>query len=491
MTSQSVGLLGMQEPRVKVRPAGAVDFYDGAEAVELSAGYGLVPDPWQASVASGVLSRGANGLLAAGRCGIALPRQNGKNGVVEFIQLHKMVVQGRKILMTAHEVKTSRKAFQRLCSFFENERKYPELAKLVAPNGIRRTNGQEAIVLKSGASIEFVARSRGSARGFTVDDLFCDEAQEMTDEQLEALLPTISASPSGDPQTVFLGTPPPPEAAGEVFVRIRMDALSGNAERLCWDEWSIPDDLPVAAAMASWREYAYATNPALGRRLNITTITDESVAMSPEGFCRERLGQWQVLRKGMKAFSAGAWGKLAADIGEVERTAYGVKFTVDGSGVALVAAFRRADGSTFVEPIKQANLGEGVQWLVDELVELAPYAAQIVIDGKAGVGYLVNALRDAGVKNKRLIILPSLDQVKAAHSMFEQEVISGRISHSGDPVLAKQVEHAVKRKLSNDGGFGWDAPDGETVVMLDAATFALWGVKTTKRKPGSGGVVVL
>lgn len=35
---------------------------------------------------------------------------------------------------------------------------------------IRRTNGQEAIVLDNGGSVQFIARSRGSGRGFTVDD---------------------------------------------------------------------------------------------------------------------------------------------------------------------------------------------------------------------------------------------------------------------------------------------------------------------------------
>ena len=491
MISQSVALTGAQEPRVKVRPAGAVDFYDGEEAVELSTGYGLTPDPWQSSVVGGWLARGSDGRLAAGRCGVAVPRQNGKNGSVETAQLHKLVVQGRKVLHTAHEVKTARKAFLRLCSFFENERKYPELAELV--ESIRRTNGQEAIILTNGASIEFVARSRGSGRGFTVDDLFCDEAQEMTDEQLEALLPTIAAAPSGDPQIIFLGTPPPPEAAGDVFVRVRTDAVSGKAERLCWDEWSIPDEMPVAEALGNWRELSYATNPALGRRLNITTIADEVVAMSPEGYCRERLGQWQVARRGALAFSSAAWGNLLGDpeAFECERTAYGVKFTSDGSGVALVAAFRNSAGALFLEPIRQANMGEGIQWLIDELVELAPYAAQIVIDGRAGVGYLVNALRDAGVKNKRLIILPTLDQIKASHSMLEQEVIQGGVSHGGDAELTKQVSHAMKRKIGNDGGFGWEAPEGETVVMLDAATLALWGVKTTKRRPGGGGVSIL
>src|SRR5699024_1698777 len=154
---------------------------------------------------------------------------------------------------------------------FENERKYPELAELVKE--IRRTNGQEAIVLTNGASIEFVARSRGSGRGYTVDDLFCDEAQEMTDEQLEALLPTIAAAPSGDPQIIFLGTPPGPNSPGEVFARVRADAVSGKSQRLAWDEWSIPDDLSVADAMENWREHAFETNPALGMRLAIATIS--------------------------------------------------------------------------------------------------------------------------------------------------------------------------------------------------------------------------
>lgn len=482
MNSQSVALLGVQEPRIRRRPIGAVDFSDGEEAVELSTGYGLTPDPWQADGVIGWLARGKDGRLAAGRCGLAVPRQNGKNGAVEIAQLHKMVLQGRKILHTAHEVKTARKAFQRLCSFFENERKFPELAELVKE--IRRTNGQEAIVLTNGASIEFVARSRGSGRGYTVDDLFCDEAQEMTDEQLEALLPTIAAAPSGDPQIVFLGTPPGPNSPGEVFARVRSDAVEGKADRLCWDEWSIPDDMRTEDAMKNWRELAYATNPALGRRLGITTITDESVAMSPDGFCRERLGQWVPAGAGLKAFSPASWNALVGEKPDDARVAYGVKFTSDGSGVALAAGHRPVDGPVFVEPIKQANLGEGIEWLVDELVERAPDAAQIVIDGKSGVGYLVNALRDAGVKNRRLIILPTLDQVLAAHSMFEQAVISGGLSHPGHEVFDGQVLSAVKRKIGNGGGFGWDAPPGETVVSLDAATLAHWGVRATTRRPG-------
>ena len=495
MNSRGSALRGLQEPRIRVRPKGAIDFEDGEDAVFLSGGYGLTADEWQGAVTFGWLARGEDGKLAAGRCGLAVPRQNGKNGNVEVVQLHKMAIQGRKLLHTAHEVKTARKAFLRLISFFENPRKYPELAELVKE--IRRTNGQEAIVLHArecergdrcdcngGASCEFVARSRGSGRGYTVDDLFCDEAQEMTDEQLEALLPTIAAAPSGDPQIIFLGTPPGPNSPGEVFERIRKDALTPKADRICWDEWSIPDDMRPEEAIKRWRELAYETNPALGVRLRITTVQDELLAMSPEGFCRERLGQWSPRGGKAKAFTKSSWSVLKARKPEDAAMSYGVKFTTDGSGVGLAAAWKPRTGPVFIEPIEQRNMGEGTQWLIDQLVEDAPVTAVIVIDGKAHAGFLVNALREAGLRNKKQLLRPSLDQVIAAHSMLEQAVVTGGLQHPGDKDFDEQVLGAAKRKIGTAGGFGWEAEEGKTVVTLDAATLAYWGAKTTRRRPG-------
>src|SRR5690606_36968702 len=108
----------------------------------------------------------------------------------------------------------------------------------------------------------------------------------------------------------------------------------------------------------------------------------------------------------------------------------------------------------------------------------------IVVDGKSGVGYLVGALRDAGVRNKNLVLLPTLDQVLAAHSMFEQAVITGGLTHPGKDAFDEQVLSATKRAIGKAGGFGWEAPDGGTVVALDAVTLAHWAAKTTKRRPG-------
>jgi len=59
-----------------------------------------------------------SGRWASLTCGLSLPRQNGKNALIEVRELFGMVGRGEKFLHTAHEVKTARKAFKRLQHFF-------------------------------------------------------------------------------------------------------------------------------------------------------------------------------------------------------------------------------------------------------------------------------------------------------------------------------------------------------------------------------------
>lgn len=231
MTSSRAGSLRVKHPpRLHVAPRASKTYGDIACA--FAAKYGLLPDDWQELVLRDWLAVDPEGLWAALTCGLALPRQNGKNGCVEVRELFGMVMLGEKFLHTAHEVKTARKAFKRLQHFFgkkvsDETAKYPELNGLVTE--LRNVNGQEAIFLSTGGSVEIAARSQGSARGWTVDVLVCDEAQDMSDDDLEALMPTLSAAPLGNPQVIYLGTPPGPKARGEVFARVRDEALKHQA----------------------------------------------------------------------------------------------------------------------------------------------------------------------------------------------------------------------------------------------------------------------
>src|SRR5205085_6395080 len=99
---------------------------DVDDAVFLSSAYRLIPDDWQTPILSDWLSRRRDGKWCYGRCGLAVPRQNGKNGVIEIRELWGMVVLGEAILHAAHEVKTTRKAFKRLQHFFGKKANDPD-----------------------------------------------------------------------------------------------------------------------------------------------------------------------------------------------------------------------------------------------------------------------------------------------------------------------------------------------------------------------------
>jgi len=484
MKSTPVALLGKQEPRVQLEPTRSPKFDDGDDACFLASRYGLTADVWQAAVVASWLGRRADGSLSAGRCGLSVPRQNGKNAVLEIVELFKIVVLGRKILHTAHEVKTARKAFLRLRSFFENERQWPELAAMVKE--IRQTNGQEAIVLTNGGSVEFVARSRGSGRGFTVDDLVLDEAQELTDEQLEALLPTISAAPSGDPQIIMTGTPPPPNADGAPFKRMRASGVEGKDKRLSWHEWSpekAPDPMDHAALMAC----AAATNPALGLRLQASVVEDELAQMSFGGWMRERCGAWDSDAIG-GVIDYATWLGLAISPDDAPTTgtlAYAVKFSTDGERVGAAVALSPEAGPVHVEALGVSRMADGTAHLVEWLAARWRQGL-IVVDGKAGAGDLANELVAAGVPRRR-VHLVTVDEAITAHAGLLRAVQERDLTHVAQPGLDAAVRVAGKRKIGNAGGWGWSSttPEGD-VTSLDAVTLARHAVVAGKRPTGQG-----
>ncbi len=75
--------------------------------------------------------------------------------------------------------------------------------------------------------IVFPARSRGALRGYSIDRLILDEAQYLTQAQLEAALPTMSAR--SNTQMWLFGTPPTQIGDGEVLSRLRVQAMSGHS----------------------------------------------------------------------------------------------------------------------------------------------------------------------------------------------------------------------------------------------------------------------
>lgn len=456
--------------RVRRSPRAVVSLVD--EAAFLASEYGLTPDDWQEDVLEDWLGRRRDGRWAAATCGLAVPRQNGKNSILEVRELFGMVGLGEKFLHTAHQVKTARKAFLRISSFFENERQYPELAAMVKE--IRKTNGQEAVVLVNGGSVEFIARSRNSGRGFTVDVLVCDEAQDLTDDELDALLPTISAAPQRNPQVILTGTPPDPDKGetGEVFTRVRRDGEKNLDARLAWMDFGVADGpLPDIDDQESWRK----VNPALGTRLNLSEVVREHGLMSPEGFARERMGWWGDGNTGLSDIDQRAWAECRDDDSVITSSrTLGVDVNLDHSWACISGAGKRDDGLPSVEDIVHDR---GTGWVVRRAKELLDKHGRIpvAIDARSPAASLIPDFEAAGIE---VLKLTTADVTQACGWLFSS-INDRAIRHCGSD-LDKAVAGAIKRNVGD--AFAWGRK--QSVVDITPLNSATWALAAMTLDPG-------
>lgn len=470
-------MTGSQIPRICVEPERVAT--DGDDCLLLMDEYGYSLDEWQQNIINCWLGRGEDGSYSMTSAGLALPRQNGKNVCLEAREFYGLVINGEKILHTAHQVRTSKKSFRRLVQMF-TDKKHPEIEDIV--KHIRFTNGEEAIELDNGGLIEFSARSRQAARGFDgISLVVFDEAQELVDDQVEAIMATLSASTTGTRQLIYTGTPPYPGCPGTVFRRRRTACLNDPGKHDAWHEWSIDTD-NLGKIDISDKEHWFATNPALGVRLTEDFTEEEFRSMSADGFARERLGWWapEITAQDDKALDLKSWEacKSSEPKPEAVKTAYGVKFSADGSMVCLCGAVIDENDHSRIALIDQQPTGRGIQWLADWLNERVKVGCCVVIDGRNGVDLLIDRIRDTW-KYKDSIIKPSANTMVAAASLLIAELGEQTLTwYIGQEALNQSAISSVKRPISGGWGFG-----GEDSIAIEGCSLALWGVRNSRRNP--------
>jgi hypothetical protein len=160
------------------------------------------------------------------------------------------------------------------------------------------------------------------------------------------------------------------------------------------------------------------------------------------------------------------------------KTAYGVKFTADGSEVCLCGAVIAPNGYARIELIDRRPTGLGVQWLSDWLNARNQKACCVVIDGRNGVDVLVEKI--AGTwKHKESVIRPTAKNVIAAVSMLTDALNERTVSWFCPQInLRESATTSVKRPISGGWGFG-----GENSAPIEACALALWGARTSRRDP--------
>ena len=462
----SESLLGRREPSVRVCPD--YDKTDGMDAQRLLKVGGLVLDPWQADILMDWMAVTPYGRWICRTVGLSVPRQNGKTGLLQGRAEAGMIMLNEQVIYTAHLQKTATETFEEMADFFSAS----ALMKYV--KDIKTALGREQIILKSGARVKFLARTRNGGRGQHGDLLIFDEAQELDVDAQASFIPAISASVN--PQVIYAGTPPDKNAFGAVFRGVRENALSGKSSTLSWTEYSV-EEVGDVHDRSRWA----LTNPALGTRILQTTVEGECEQMPEETFARERLGYWSKIAEKQidYAIPGPLWDACVSDEPKPEgKTAYGIKFSFDGSDVVLCGAVIPKDGPARISMIEKRPTGYGTQWLADWLNERYGKASAVVIDGKNGADVLVEKISETW-RFKGSVIRPSARDVMAAAGTLMDSLNEKTVTwYRGQEALRESALSSVKRQISGGWGFG-----GDNSAPIEAAALALWGAKTAKRDP--------
>ena len=463
--SSSTVRFGAQEPTYRISPK-----YDTTElrAVKLLKAGGLLLDPWQSNILDDWMATNAGNKWVSKTCGGSVPRQNGKSLLVQGRANVGMLTRAERVIYTAHLQKTATETFEEMAAFFDQDifKKYVK--------DIKTAIGREQIILNNGARIKFLARTRNGGRGQHGDLLIFDEAQELDESQQASFIPAISASLN--PQTIYVGTPPDDTAVGVVFRKIRTSALDGDTKSTAWFEYSVPNIGDV-----SDRDRWFSTNPALGRRIMLSTIEGELEQMSEDTFARERLGWWTpiVEHRIDYAIDSELWDSCKSDELKPEgKTAYGVKFSADGSEVVLCGAVIPKDGLPRISLIDRKPTGYGTQWLADWLNDRYDKACCVVIDGRNGVDVLIDKI--SGVwRMKGSVLRPTAKDMIAAVSLLMDSLTENTVTwYSQQLDLRESAVTATRRPISGGWGFG-----GDNSCPIEACALALWGCKNSKRDP--------
>jgi hypothetical protein len=468
--------LGEQRPRWSKLPPGAVSSA-GAEAVELAALAGLDLDDWQSWWLDHALAERADGFWAAKESVLITGRQSGKNGALAALELFGLVVLEEPLIIhSAHEVPTALNHFQFMQQLFEAS---PDLDRMV--RAVKRTNGREAIVMKSGATLRFRARMTNSGRGLTGTRVVMDEAFDIRPAAMGALLPTMRAVANSH---ITYASSAPKSNSVVLHSLIRRGRGDDGDDRLFYAEWGNPPGTELDDE-AAW---AWA-NPALGivkgeRCVTVEALRDEfrtlvaggdpeliaEFAREAVGIGEEPVGSARESKLPQEAWAATVGPDRVAEPGRMT-LAYGV--SKDGEWATIVAG----SGSMADPYVDVVEHRQGTGWLPGRLVELVerwrPVAVGCNGAGQAGamVGPVLAAFQAAGVDSNLLRQMGATEYKQACGGFF-LDVVEGRLRRpAGQGPLDLAGEDATERPLGD--AWAWDVRNATVPISpLEAATIA-------------------
>lgn len=456
MISEPGVLLGSQKPRVRSCPD--YRFTSGPDAVAIYETTGNRLDLWQRESLDDHCAENADGSWVTIESAEEVSRQNGKGEIINALALlHLFVLGTRTIIYSAHEFKTAKESYTKLAALIKNT---PELD--AQREHYYNSNENTSIVLKSGQQIRFLTRSKDGGRGFTGDVIIFDEAFNITQSAMAAILPTLSSKPN--PHIYFFSSAGKASSESDVLRELKARGEKGDPT-LVWRSFSADPsaDTDSVEALAQ-------ANPAYNVRITDRFVQVERKNMTDAEFRRERLGIWEEVTGAGTVISAAAWGDCLANFGLPDglKPSIGMAVSPDREWASVCFAWAGLDGTHVDVGAHRA----GVDWVVPYLADVTSRRGGVVcVDQGGPAATLLPGLAGANVQFR----LTDTTAYKTACAGMVDAVKYGRLRHRGQPELTTAAVGVKEHKVGDSWVFA-RRDSGVVVAPLEAATLAVWGL---------------
>jgi phage terminase large subunit-like protein len=426
----------------------------GTQIAELAERIGQPLLDWQKLILNDMCTVDKNQMFIRKTNLLLIARQSGKSHLARMRCLAGLFMFGEKdILIMSSNRAMAMKSFNIMADIIErNDWMRAQLKDGDPKKGIRRTNGDERIILANGAQLEVAAATSDGARGRTADFLWIDELREVSSAAMDAAKSVTLARMNS--QRLFTSN------AGDAY-STELNSLHEACKNyppksLGYYEYSAPDFCDI------WDRNAWAlANPSMGYLISVEAI-EETIASSTADAARtETLCQWisalncpfstEILENSSDStleMAVGAYTVFGFDVSPSRRNGSLVAGQLLPDGRIGIGILETYSSQVAIDELKMAaSIKSWCDIYKPRLVCFDKYATQTIADRLGNAGVMVEDV--------------SGQQFYKACGDLLEGLVNARVVHNGQAELIQQMNNCaakvndsawriIKRKSAGD-----------------------------------------
>jgi phage terminase large subunit-like protein len=458
-------LMGAIRPRLHTPFVGGVSKVD--QVIELAELIGQPLLEWQKLILTDMLAVDENGMFVKKSSLFICARQSGKSHMLRMRALAGLFCfNEQNILIMSSQRQMASKSLEMIAGIIErHDFLLAQVKGGTIERAYRRTNGNERIILETGAEIKVVAATIDSSRGLTADMVWIDELRDVGVEALDASKSTtLTRANSQRFYTSNAG-----HKLSTVLNEMRERSLNKPPKSVGYYEYSAPDNCDI------WDRDAWAmANPSLGTLITETAIEEIISTSTYAAAMTETLCKWVGTET--SPWTPGSW-EDCADTEMVMAPGMYTMFAFDlephaKRHAALMAGSILPDGRVGLSLVKTWESDRAI----DEFkiaVDIKAYCDQwlpkLVLFDKYTGQAIADRLHNSGVKVEDC----SGVQFYNACSVFKDCIDNKRVVHGDQPGLNEAMDNVAAKSNDSSWRIIRKKSSGSVAAPISAAMLAL------------------